>query len=273
MALYHYTDVNAVKSILENRKLWLTDIRFLNDSSEFHDGIECFKKALESPEPGLFSSIEFTDKAVEYLRKSLVEGAGFELNELPLFTCSFSRSDDLLSQWRAYGAYAIEFDERLLSEELEKLIECKYVDRDKSTVAVREVTGAIRTISKSMEAHGGAVGIEGINAVVHLINAAASFKNYGFHEERELRVVRTASAGDESIKFRAKGTRLVPYVEVAISLDCIRSIRLGPMADQTLATSAMEMFVRRIEKDWQTESSNIEYELKVSASPIPYRSN
>lgn len=34
MKLYHYTDSHAVKSMLENGKLWLSDIRYLNDHRE-----------------------------------------------------------------------------------------------------------------------------------------------------------------------------------------------------------------------------------------------
>ena len=194
------------------------------------------------------------------------------LAEEPLFTCSFSRSDDLLSQWRAYGAYAVEFDERLLFKELKKLVECSYVDDDKTNIAIYELTGAISKVSRSMERHDGCLGEDGIDALIHLVNVAASFKNHGFHEERELRVIRAIESGDESIRFRAKGNRLVPYIEVEISLDCVKSICLGPMPEQELAEASMRMFVRHIEKKWQLDSSNIEYELTVTASPIPYRS-
>lgn len=272
MALYHYTDVNAVKSILENRKLWLTDIRFLNDSSEFHDGIAYFRKALKSPKKGLFSNPKYADEAIEYLANSLSEKVGFRLAEEPLFTCSFSRSDDLLSQWRAYGAYAVEFDEHLLLESLEKLVECRYVDDDKTNIASHELTNAISKVSRSMERHNGCLGEDAIDALIHLVNVAASFKNHGFHEERELRVIRTIDSREESIRFRAKGNRLIPYIEVEISLDCIKSICLGPMPEQGLAEASMRMFARHIEKKWQFDSSNVEYELNVTASPIPYRS-
>ena len=38
MSLFHYTDASAVLSIIGNKKLWLTDIRFMNDSDEALDG-------------------------------------------------------------------------------------------------------------------------------------------------------------------------------------------------------------------------------------------
>lgn len=47
MNLYHYTDVNAVKSILERKKLWLTDVRFLNDAEEMSEGFKIIIRYLE----------------------------------------------------------------------------------------------------------------------------------------------------------------------------------------------------------------------------------
>lgn len=41
--LYHYTDINALKSILENNELWVTASEFLNDSSETKCIIDYFK--------------------------------------------------------------------------------------------------------------------------------------------------------------------------------------------------------------------------------------
>lgn len=46
MPLFHYTDINAVEAILKNKKIWLTDIRYMNDARELHDGIEVFLDVL-----------------------------------------------------------------------------------------------------------------------------------------------------------------------------------------------------------------------------------
>jgi hypothetical protein len=49
MALYHYTDLNAVYSILKNNKVWMTDIRYLNDSHGLHDGIKVLAEGIKTP--------------------------------------------------------------------------------------------------------------------------------------------------------------------------------------------------------------------------------
>lgn len=45
--IYHYTDVNGFISIIQNRELWLSHIRFLNDRKEYLEGIEICKKIIE----------------------------------------------------------------------------------------------------------------------------------------------------------------------------------------------------------------------------------
>ncbi len=46
--LYHYTDAGGFAEIVRNRKLWATDIRFLNDPLELRYGWEALLKALET---------------------------------------------------------------------------------------------------------------------------------------------------------------------------------------------------------------------------------
>ena len=45
--IYHYTDLNAAKSITENAEVWLTDYRYLNDKEEFFKGHEVLLDALD----------------------------------------------------------------------------------------------------------------------------------------------------------------------------------------------------------------------------------
>ena len=45
--VYHYTHLDAFLKILENRKLWMSDLRFVNDATELQYGFklldECVK--------------------------------------------------------------------------------------------------------------------------------------------------------------------------------------------------------------------------------------
>jgi hypothetical protein len=271
MPLFHYTNASAVYSILLNRKLWLTDIRFLNDSQELHDGIARLSDALKAPMPGLFANHDYQNKAIEYLRGSFGDTVSYGIDSEPVFVFSFGRVGNLLSQWRAYGNYAIEFDEKLLQKCVPKLSPCIYDTKHKSGSAITAVTKAITAISQDMGRNDGCVVVESIDSLGDLVALAATFKHEGFSEEQEVRIIARAEEGDHSITYTPKGNKLIPYLEVPISLDCIKAIHVGPMSEQDLAYRSMSAFSRKVEKAWQEESGNIEYWLRVKQSSIPYR--
>lgn len=271
MPLFHYTHANAVHSILQNQKLWLTDIRFLNDSQELHDGIGRLSDALKTPMPGLFENHDYSTKAIEYLRDAFGDTVSYGIDSEPIFVFSFARIGNLLSQWRAYGNYAIEFDEDLLQEFIPKLSPCIYDPKLKSGSAITAVTKAITAISQDMGRNDGCTGVESIDSLGDLVALAATFKHEGFSEEQEVRIIARAEEGDDSIAYTPKGNKLIPYLEVPISLDCIKAIHVGPMSEQDLAYRSMSAFVRKVEKAWQEDSANIEYWLRVEQSSIPYR--
>ena len=273
MSIIHYTDANAVYSILRNGRIWLTDLRFLNDSRELHDGVDILSKALEAPEFGVFTNHEYKDASIEYLRSAFSDTVTYGIDEEPIFVFSFSRRENLLSQWRAYGSYAIEFDAKVFTEEISGVRQCVYVQKEKKDTAKIAVTRALNIISQDMGNNGGGLSTKSLDALGDLIELAATFKDKGFSEEEEFRVISQAGEGDDSIKFRHKNNKLIPYLEMDISLDCIKAVHIGPMSEQELAYTSMAAFVRKIEKDWQIDSANIEYELNVKKSSIPYRGN
>lgn len=269
--LFHFTDAQAIYSILLNKSIWLTDLRFLNDSRELYDGVDFFDQSLKNPQHGLFSNYDYKKESTEYLQTAFADSVSFGINEEPIFVFSLSRMGNILSQWRAYGSYAIEFDERMLRDELSVLSDCIYSQKEKEGLAKNAVAGALADISQEMSQNDGCIGIKSLDALSKIMEVAATFKDQGFSEEQEVRIIRQAPEQDESIKFRPKNNKLIPYYEMKISLDYVKAIHVGPIAEQELAFSSMSSFVRKIERDWQIDSSNIEYELKVKKSSIPYR--
>lgn len=270
-SLFHFTDAQAVHSILLNKSIWLTDLRFLNDSRELYDGVDIFNKSLDNPQHGIFSNYDYKKESTDYLKKAFADGVSFGINEEPIFVFSMSRMGNILSQWRAYGIYAIEFDERMLRDELSILRDCIYSLKDKEDLARNAVAGALAEISQEMGQNDGCIGMKSLDELSNIMEVAATFKDQGFSEEREVRIIKQAPEQDESIKYRPKNNKLIPYYEMKISLDCIKAIHVGPMAEQELAFSSMSSFVRKIERNWQIDSSNIEYALEVEKSSIPYR--
>lgn len=274
MPLYHYTDLSAVYSILKNKKLWLTDIRYLNDSQELHDGIDFLIEGVKNPFPDVFANFEYFEKARDYILESLRGLKSYGVSEDPLFIFSLSSEPDCLSQWRAYGSYAIEFDNELLTSEVSKLLDCLYSDSQKIANARLHARDALAAVSNDMAKNNGCLGVDALNAVISMSYDAATFKHRGFSEEKESRIVLPSNDSEfpSNIKYRPRGDILIPYIEVPITLDCIKSISVGPMQNQAMAFASMSEFIYGIERNWQVDSGNIEYELEVHKSAIPFRS-
>ncbi len=273
MSIFHYTDANAIFSILQNRKIWLTDIRFMNDSKELRDGLDILSKALDTPQFGTFGNYAYEQKSKEFLKAAFSNSVNYGIDDEPIFVFSFSKRKDLLSQWRAYGSYAIEFDEKQLAEEDLSIKTCIYDGNKKDNKANYAVSTSLSTISHDMANNNGGPGPKYIDSLIDLIELAATFKDKGFQEEEEVRIILKASEDDEIIKFRPINNKLIPYIEMDITLDCIKAIHIGPISEQELVHTSMASFVRSIERNWQFEMSNIEYELRVETSSIPYRGN
>ena|ERR1700732_3664945 len=53
MILYHYTNTVGLQGILKSRSLWASDYRFLNDTREFHYGLDIVTDTVRSYEDDL----------------------------------------------------------------------------------------------------------------------------------------------------------------------------------------------------------------------------
>ncbi|MBT3188994.1 MAG: hypothetical protein HN736_15850 [Anaerolineae bacterium] len=90
--LYHYTDLDAISSIIKNREIWLFDAANLNDTSE---GMVLYKKL-----------IEIADS--KQVRNNIIEA--HTLLTQNTYISSFSIFGNLLTLWRGYGDISIGFD-------------------------------------------------------------------------------------------------------------------------------------------------------------------
>lgn len=97
-AVYHYTDTQGLLGILESGKLWATDYRYLNDSSEllytYRLASQLAREALDGSHGPLAQ--RFLEEVGSAPRPDVYV-------ETPYYLCCFSEIDNSLSQWRAYG--------------------------------------------------------------------------------------------------------------------------------------------------------------------------
>ncbi len=101
--LWHYTTYAAFEAIIESKRIWATDYRFLNDRQEFRHSKDLAIELLAA-EPE-FIGLQFP--AREYLAKgveTVLNKGMLREDAVRIMVASFSEHGDQLSQWRGYAA-------------------------------------------------------------------------------------------------------------------------------------------------------------------------
>jgi len=98
-AIHHYTDLNGLRGILEGHDLWLTHSQYSNDEEELTYGFQVVGRIIKDrltakPEPDP-TEREYLECLAMLFAVPAAEG---------VYICCFCEADDLLSQWRGYGA-------------------------------------------------------------------------------------------------------------------------------------------------------------------------
>lgn len=105
--IYHYTSIGGLQEVLKNKKLWFTNVHYMNDKDEIVAGLEGMAKALEMDENE---------------RKGIQ--SSFLNQDVQTFVCCFSLAADSLPMWNYYSkeinsqGYNIEFDAYKLVESI-----------------------------------------------------------------------------------------------------------------------------------------------------------
>lgn len=95
--VWHYTNLDSLKSILNSGSLYASSFNYLNDKEEIHFGIKILNKILST----VWLSRHVHVKQKQFLREALIQ-----ITEKPqnnLFILSASVSEDDLAIWNAYG--------------------------------------------------------------------------------------------------------------------------------------------------------------------------
>src|ERR1700730_9126099 len=94
--LYHYTTQTGLLGILESKSIWASEIRFLNDATEF-------RTALEAVGAELSKQLTELDSGEGDARGEVIFRELTALEEADVFVLSLTEKGDDLSQWRAHG--------------------------------------------------------------------------------------------------------------------------------------------------------------------------
>jgi hypothetical protein len=234
-SLYHYTNTSGLTGILESRRLWATDVRFLNDASEVSYARRLLKAAVDD----LKSQSPHDTRTSDQL--ALIEQLSRAPDIPPTFAACMCAEADLLSQWRAYGdvdgRYAIGLNRERLSdiafEQNITLLPVKYDVSEQRRLLNTAVHDALEYLSQQRVQS--AVKPDDRNTVIAmgLSETLLEVKNPHFREEAEWRLARTAwrtAASDPLTHFRSHHGEILPYQEFSL-------------VDDQSGTSALEVVV------------------------------
>lgn len=268
--LFHYTTAVSFFNIIKSKKLWMTQIQYLNDSKEFRHGIELAIEELKSLKT---KSPSHEDKLFDRLRKSMPS------NGARSFIFSLSEKPDLLSQWRAYcvgGGFSVGFNpeklKMLVNTQKMRLLPCIY-NESLQRKLVKEVLLSCIKLYRETEF---VSEDEFLNDVIHkkvyseLLLISTSIKHSAFEEEREWRIIGGPYPYNAELAgYRPCKNMIVPYYEFLLSLKGeripISNIRVGPTILQDETRDALQWFMRS-ENVWGKES-----EFPIKNSNIPFR--
>jgi len=284
--LYHYTNQNGLFGIIKKKKMWGSDILFLNDSTEWEYALNRTRGAILTQKE-LLEPLDYVNE------KDFLDLLNHILNDLfkltqqgQIFVCSFSEKGDLLSQWRGYcpngNGFSLGFNPDVLAKFNKKknfrFSNCIYDKNEQLRIineAIEEALKNLRafyhknppdTADKEKRKDDKVTKIWE-KFIINFIEFAPFFKHPSFSEEREWRLIERPKIlfGDEQTKFREGKSFLIPYREISLTDDDdkfpLQKICIGPTHHYELS----KISVTRLLK-----ANGIE-NCEINISEIPYR--
>lgn len=196
--LYHYCSMEAFEAIVRSGKIRMSDINMMNDFAELQWGYRIFEEAATTVlrdrenDPSL-PDRSFFDEIDQYLSPA-------NLYFHPLVAC-FSKSSDVLSQWRGYAGdatgVAIGFDATKLSCIAATFLNCEY-DFDTQVQQMRARLLAAYSLGDEFTPS---------QHAFHTFGYLPSLKNPAFREEAEVRAIHllNVNISDEGVQLTDPG--------------------------------------------------------------------
>lgn len=300
--IYHYTSIEGLKGIIENKKLHFANIGYMNDKEEVFAGLK-----------SLAYETGADDTEYEKYKSAL------ESNKLNVFVCCFSLNDDSLPMWNYYTkcnnsqGYNIKFNDKDLirgilkgNKQLEgcdiSFGQIEYIDGNKSKYGEKFVKGFFLNLNSSLDKlineYAGEKDIvekadqqldEVLSDImIYYYNGEDSkfdkkishdfvyyIKRDSFIQEREVRIVITVpekklkelqKTKDSIYKFKISNGILIPYLELDFSLDAIKGITISPTVQVDLAEKSVEDFLECYDVNINKEKDFV----KKSKIPVRY---
>ena len=298
--LYHYTNKEALLSIVQNRSIWASHIAFQNDRLEFKYAFKIAQDEIKNTKSKMMS------KQMDNFSNDLLKN----ISVADIYTVSFSEKKDILSQWRAYAnsvpGFCISFRPKVLLSRIDNHSKFKFdyqgsdftkkskknnsynYKLDKCIYSTSEQRKIIREIIETSIDFTRTQGLQNTYAEIinRLLPWAPLLKHEKFEEEKEWRLIIFDIQNKQVKKERIGKSNFIPYVELdlkesncnkncrikycenkcCLNQDWIKEIVIGPCIDENTAKESTSIMCYNNGIEFNKESRRL-----LSISNIPYR--
>lgn len=230
--LYHYCSIESFYGIITSKKIWLSAASQSNDSKE----LSYLDELLTIARNEFDGNIDIAARSADICECS---------KWLPFIFC-LSEHDDLLSQWRGYGANGTGFSIGFNLCAIEALL--KNINNSSSRPLLN-FESVIYNCNDQKEIVTKCLRENKLEELIY--GFYPRFKNDSFHEEKEWRLISGLSMGGtgfrsfDSIKFRMSNSQMLMHLEIPIEQyfpSLIKEIIIGPKSK--IERSTLHFFLR-----------------------------
>ena len=177
----HYTNIEGFKGIVKSNEIWMTNALFVNDKMEL-------RASLEDSE--IFKGVQFKNPEFDVFKMEQQMPAPRDIADY--YLASFSKDDNSLGQFRAYGNYCIGFDTKKLRKNRYSLYTCVYEKNDLK----RWIISKDKLPEWQYECFDNERGKSYKRSAFHSVTFAgrAKLKNKHYKAEREIRLLVVSNA-------------------------------------------------------------------------------
>lgn len=278
--LYHYTNYEGLKGILESGELHLTNVFNLNDPSEIRYGFSHVINSLKKLSTQGSNEQKYFARRFEHLYTTGINRTGH------FFVCSFSKDDDELGQWRSYAddgrGYCLVFDR----SELEDIfLNASQVTQGQNNTFDIRYDNRIHNLHHSLAQQvsplidlPNQLGIKdpgrsnflqylSVYLSLHALQSSLFYKHKGYETEKEYRFLQVFNwlATVPNIHHKHKKDELISYTKTKWKDEkrfALKEVIIGPAADKN-----------KSEKFLMEYSNFLKFpQIQIRYSNIPYRS-
>ena len=236
--VFHYTTIEALfAGIISNKRnpgeeicLWASNCEYMNDPDEIKTGMKFAEEFLTDllEEDALFAE----DSKDNLLKK--------------IFILSFSECADELPMWNTYGKggkginLEIDLSDYLAHKKHQYLAATLYSYPNRA----RGLSEKIKKISENADIKEKLKDVQlDVDAEILSSLLAMITKNEYYDYEKE---VRLACIGSEQVEYRLSNGLIIPYMNVFLEKEKLKSITVGPCADFKLTGKSLRTYLDSI---------------------------